>query len=145
MRVLREWLGRAFLKASAGASLPPIEVRGLLGLGPGLTPSGDDFLGGALIALRTINKVESAIKLWEGIAVSVPTSTNEISSAQLFAASHGYGADSVHRLLNSIFTHKIGEFLQDRKLVENIGHTSGCDIMLGCKMVIETWIKSENN
>ena len=52
-------------RAAAGASAlagwlarndarpPPARARALIGLGPGLTPSGDDLIAGALIALRT--------------------------------------------------------------------------------------------
>ena len=39
------------------AALPiPAEAAALIGLGPGLTPSGDDFIGGMLIALRMLGK-----------------------------------------------------------------------------------------
>ena len=49
--VLKNWLKECFefqmpITPDKGA------VASLLGLGPGLTPSGDDFLGGMLIALH---------------------------------------------------------------------------------------------
>jgi len=59
VRDLLAWLGRAL--GSATGSPPPVE--GLVGLGPGLTPSGDDFLCGMLITLHASGRKHLAGRL----------------------------------------------------------------------------------
>ena len=46
----------AWLESGAAAAPPNAGIERLLGLGPGLTPSGDDFLGGMMIALRAAGR-----------------------------------------------------------------------------------------
>ena len=43
MMALRDWLSEMFPHTPQGIIMPPLEVTKLIGLGPGLTPSGDDF------------------------------------------------------------------------------------------------------
>ena len=52
---LREWL------AGAARGAAPRKLGTIIGMGPGLTPAGDDFVGGALIALR-VTPTESAAR-----------------------------------------------------------------------------------
>ena len=56
---LRDWLAATL----AGAAVPAPPVAALVGLGPGLTPSGDDFLGGAMIALHHFGRRDVAHRL----------------------------------------------------------------------------------
>src|SRR5262245_54481847 len=48
VEALDEWLRH-------GLAVPPL-AAGLIGLGPGLTPSGDDYLGGMLVALLALGR-----------------------------------------------------------------------------------------
>jgi len=140
---LRIWLKRSFLILNGCISNPPKEVKILVGLGPGLTPSGDDFLGGVLLVLRLIDKTGMASKLWDFIFETVSDSTNRISAAHLFAASQGSATESVHQFLNSLFEVKADKIISLKDVVSKIGHTSGSDIMLGCQMALEVWIETE--
>ena len=82
-----------------------------------------------------------ALALWKNVSIVIPSHTNLISGAHLFAASYGYGANSIHELLNNIFVLQPQDIRKVRKSVLNIGHTSGSDIMMGCKTVLEAWLK----
>ena len=44
----------------------------LIGLGPGLTPSGDDYLGGVLVALRALGRDAQADALWRWLEPRSP-------------------------------------------------------------------------
>ena len=70
----------------------------LIGLGPGLTPSGDDFVGGAMIALRSLGRPDMAMQL---AAWSQPrlAATVRISAAHLVWAARGQGAAALHDIL----------------------------------------------
>ena len=72
---------------------PPTELRNLIGLGPGLTPSGDDFIGGAMIALHTLGHGELAAALAEWVLPISRERTGKISFAHLSCAADGEGGD----------------------------------------------------
>ena len=71
MERLRAWVTTR-LSASAGAP-PPVD---LLGLGPGLTPSGDDLLCGMLVALHAVGQTDMAHALYAEIAKAAPSATS---------------------------------------------------------------------
>src|SRR5574341_619228 len=54
------WLRSCWDPTDSRPADPPDIVEGLVGLGPGLTPAGDDFLGGAMVALHTLGRPELA-------------------------------------------------------------------------------------
>lgn len=74
----------------------------LLGLGPGLTPSGDDFLAGCLAALRATGRHRAADELWAAVAAHAPGATNAISLAHLRAAAGGRLGEDLHRVLDAV-------------------------------------------
>jgi Protein of unknown function (DUF2877) len=95
-------------------------AAGLLGgLGPGLTPSGDDALAGMLLArrLRWPHGEDDLVAL----ARQIPT--HEISRAFLGWAARGQSIEPVHRLL-------AGDATGGPDLAA-CGHTSGADLALG--------------
>src|SRR5262249_37413668 len=77
-------------------------IAPLLGLGPGLTPSGDDFIGGVLIALALIGLSALRDRLWSALAPLAPAATNQISCAHLAAAAQGLGHAALHAALGEI-------------------------------------------
>ena len=87
---------KAALPISPPASVP------LLGLCPGLTPSGDDYLGGAMIALTLLRQTAKRDALWNSIAPLIGSHTTTISAAHLAAAAEGMGSEAVHHLLDDI-------------------------------------------
>jgi hypothetical protein len=74
-------------------------VFNLAGLGPGLTPAGDDFLVGLLLGLRA-TRPEGVVAEWAKIVVetAVPRTT-KLSAAWLVAAAQGEAWLAWHRLL----------------------------------------------
>ncbi|MQF69611.1 DUF2877 domain-containing protein [SAR202 cluster bacterium AD-804-J14_MRT_500m] len=114
-------------------------VAQLIGLGPGLTPSGDDLLAGMLIALKQIQKINPEFvgnaateMLASEIAGHACTGTNAISSEMLCHAIKGNSICSVHclliGLLDSRSSSKTTKFARD---LVSIGHTSGWDMLAG--------------
>jgi Protein of unknown function (DUF2877) len=96
----------------------------LIGLGPGLTPAGDDFVGGAMIALRVFGDGGLADRIAAWALPLAKTKTNRISRAHLECAARGEGHAYFHDFLSS----PTGENLQK---LSRIGHTSGLDTAAG--------------
>jgi hypothetical protein len=71
----RRWLAGAFA-AEVGEALD--WARRLTGLGAGLTPAGDDFLGGMLIALNALGWAAAADRLWQGVHREASAATNAV-------------------------------------------------------------------
>jgi hypothetical protein len=119
-----------WLALDAG-SPPPARARALIGLGPGLTPSGDDLIAGALIALRAFLRPDAAEQLGAWALPLAATRTGAISRAHLAAAAAGEGAEPLHRVLAAICA--AAELGLERELdaVAGIGHCSGWDALAG--------------
>jgi hypothetical protein len=72
-------------------------AEGLAGLGPGLTPSGDDVLAGALLALALVAPADTGT-IAEKILAGTRGRTTRISDAYLEAAAAGEAGEPWHRL-----------------------------------------------
>ncbi len=134
-RRLMDWLRRV---ADGTDVSPPLDaVRRLLGLGPGLTPSGDDYLGGMMIALRAFGYGRAVERLYAIIDREVPERTNRISAAYLGAAREGWGAAPLHDVLNHLAAKTDPPLSSLIPAVDRIGHTSGWDALTGLLSVVE--------
>ncbi|GII83430.1 hypothetical protein Ssi03_14200 [Sphaerisporangium siamense] len=110
----------------------------LMGLGPGLTPSGDDMLAGVLVALRRLGEaagVDRAVWLADWLAATVAfdarTRTTPISATLLHYAAQGEAcADAVTVLRGVTGNHPLGPAV--RRLLQ-LGHTSGADLAWGLR------------
>ena len=111
-------------------------ATGLIGLGPGLTPSGDDFLGGMMIALHTIDREEAATSLWTAIAPRVSIRTGAISAAHLRAAATGMGHEAGHAILSSLLRGESDSLRNTLDRIDAIGHSSGWDMLAGMLTVL---------
>lgn len=103
---------------NAAAALIDGHVRQLIGLGPGLTPSGDDALVGALAVLWTRRPA-----LHRKLSVSILghlRRTSLIGAHYLWLAVHGQFSEAVHMALNG----------EPDSLLRS-GATSGADAMVG--------------
>ena len=105
------------------------EAQQLIGLGPGLTPSGDDYLGGMLVALRRTGRTMQAEGLWRWLQPRLRERTSAISAAHLAAAAAGEGHEALHSVLD-------GEL--DLDALDAVGHTSGWDALAGAAAVLST-------
>ena len=103
------------------------EAGELIGLGPGLTPSGDDYFGGMLVALRSSGRAMQAEGLWRWLKPRLKERTSAISAAHLSAAAAGEAHEALHRVLN-------GEL--DVDALDAVGHTSGWDALAGAVAVL---------
>lgn len=118
----------------------------IVGLGPGLTPAGDDVLAGLLLALRLLGGAVpgggGAVWLadWLGAAVTADanTRTTALAATLLHCAAHGQAAGEVAAVLRGIAGQ---EPLQPavRRLL-GVGHTSGADLawglLAGCRAAL---------
>ena len=129
---------RAFLAWLRNEGTSP---DGLIGLGSGLTPAGDDFVGGAMIALRVAGRNAGDAALADRIAAwALPlaeTNTGKISRAHLRCAAAGEGHEALHQLLNAL--HSRAKSRQALKKLSLIGHTSGLDAAAGALHALKLW------
>ena len=128
VRRLRAWL--------TGDAPPSVD---LLGLGPGLTPSGDDVLGGMLVALHAVGQAGMAAELYAALAGAAPTATSPISDAFLRAAAEGLGCEALHAAIAAVLE-GWAEAVSDRaEALGRIGHTSGWDALAGAMLVLQAF------
>ena len=139
---LQQWARSRLSRAQTGARYPPTKASVLIGLGPGLTPSGDDFIAGFLIALRALGRGLVADDLGSWARRLAQTQTGMISLAHIACAAEGQGADALHRILAVLpqpGSPNLSPYLKD---IAAIGHTSGWDAMAGeiasCESIVCT-------
>ena len=111
-------------------------AKPLIGLGPGLTPSGDDFLGGFMVALHAIGKQVAARQLWLAIRSDACAATNPISIAFLSAAAKGRGGASLHATIAAVLSGDDPTTALAR--LARLGHSSGWDALVGVVTVLDT-------
>ncbi len=114
-----------------GSAVVPEKARALVGLGPGLTPSGDDFLAGVMIALRWLGNDALAKRIAAWTLPLARTRTNKISRAHLQCAADGQGAAALHALLTVCSSVECGDLTAHVDALDDIGHTSGWDAFAG--------------
>jgi len=112
-------------------------AEGLLGLGPGLTPAGDDFVGGVFFARRLLAQAAAApAEPWheaaDWIRARAGDRTHRISAALLGDLLDGAGYAPLHDLATALATARPPHVALDaaRRLVR-IGHSSGWDMLAG--------------
>jgi hypothetical protein len=126
---LADWL------ASGGSGAPPASAEILIGLGPGLTPSGDDLIGGAMIALRALGRVEMAARLAAWALPLAAQRTGAISAAHLTCAAAGEGSFALHDLVAALLTPGAPGLVETVATLAAIGHSSGWDMLAGVALV----------
>lgn len=124
------------LRQSAPSSADGAEMAGLIGLGPGLTPSGDDVLLGALVALEALGLSAVRDRLWQQCVPHLDR-TNDISRAHLAAAARGYGAAVLHRAIHVTMAGDVAGLEPALAAVSDIGETSGRDGLTGALTVLQ--------
>jgi hypothetical protein len=119
--------------------------EGLLGLGPGLTPSGDDLVGGAFFARRLtewgaptappIPPRRAFIDDWKNAAAVVRARARErthaISATLLDDLLDGSGHAPLHDLAQALTRSDEAAALDAAARLVRIGHSSGWDILTG--------------
>jgi hypothetical protein len=106
----------------------------LIGLGTGLTPSGDDFLGGMFFALHQLQAAypDSDFADFHLPLESYRTRTHLISYTLLNDLAHGYAVAPLHLLGNGLL---MGEPFENIYLyvtqLTSIGHSTGWELVTG--------------
>jgi len=113
------------------------EAAQLIGLGPGLTPSGDDYLGGVLIALRWLGRGAHAESLWRWLEPRLGR-TGVISAAHLAAAAGGEAHEALHEVMDNLAAWQAPDLHPSLARLDAVGHTSGWDALAGIVAVART-------
>lgn len=121
-----------------------VAAETLLGLGPGLTPSGDDFLVGALIALAHLRDKRRFTTLAQVVRVMAPARTAPVSAAHLMAAADGMAADPLHRTVAAIVGGGGDRLPTALAGLDAVGQSSGYDALIGAVTVLETITSSRS-
>jgi hypothetical protein len=102
-------------------------VRRLIGLGPGLTPSGDDFLCGALAFLDACGITQAHAALARAV-IEAAALTSPLSACFLRAAADRNIGEYLHRAVASLIAGDIDAAIAAAR---RIGHSSGWDMLAG--------------
>lgn len=116
-------------------------VQALLGLGPGLTPSGDDALAGMLLALSALRSSGQQNALGACVARHAAQATNAVSRAHLEQAARGLGAAPIHEGINVLLTDD-ADFSGLFTNLRSIGHSSGWDTFTGIVLALHGAIRN---
>jgi hypothetical protein len=113
----------------------------LAGLGPGLTPAGDDFLLGLMAGLRTwpqflAGKGLSVEEACQAIYGAAAGRTNLLSTALLRSAREGMFGEAWHELLAALRQGKTEEVKGAADRILSFGETSGADALIGFLAVL---------
>ena len=119
------------LMSHQGETAPDTVVHRLLGVGPGLTPSGDDILAGYLVGAWSFGL--DAGRLRTAALEAAPTATSELSAALLRCAARGESIPQVSGLLSVISeANASAPRLNDAlDALGRVGHTSGVSLAAG--------------
>ena len=121
---------------AGGAALIEPALK-LLGLGPGLTPAGDDFVGGMLFAFNRVaraypEKVHRATPGRTVLLDQAQAATTRISFTILSDLAHGHGAEPMHTLVSAlVHGEEPAQAVGAAEAITRIGHTSGWDMLAG--------------
>lgn len=127
---------RGAVSLAAGLSAGSLEtcrmgVSDLAGLGGGLTPAGDDFIVGALLAVWVGRFGPQAEALCGPIAEIAAARTTLLSAAYLRAAARGECMQPWHALFHALCASSTGHLPLATRDLLSIGHTSGADALAG--------------
>jgi hypothetical protein len=119
-------------------------IRRLIGLGPGLTPSGDDFLVGYVAGLwctAGTNPSRMRFLMALGSELSeVSRNTNEISCTYLRSAAKGHVSEPIAKLAQRLNqANNMSSVRAAAQAALQVGHTSGSDGVLGFLLGCLAW------
>jgi hypothetical protein len=112
-------------------------AKSLVGLGDGLTPSGDDFLGGFFFALQLLSHyypdvLSIPICTYLDFILQSGHLTNPISYAILKDHTDGHSVEPLHQLANGLLRGEpINQLLPSAEQLISLGHSTGWDLLSG--------------
>ena len=114
-----------------------LSAEKLIGLGEGLTPSGDDFIGGLLFIVETLHKLYGHLPGFRHQDLQLFLAyarrhTNLISYTLLKDHAGGHGSETLHQFVNTVLTGEPQEKIHQYALkLTDMGHSTGWDILAG--------------
>jgi len=112
-------------------------AEGLVGMGGGLTPSGDDYLGGVLFGLAMLREAGARLE-WcspDSVAPFIAASrarTNLISAALLSDHAAGHASETLHRFAFAFLMDRSAEAVHRAACdLIQMGHSTGWDLLTG--------------
>lgn len=130
-----------FYKHLSGKTLKKDHIRNLIGLGIGLTPSGDDFLNGFLASIgifKTNKDLHKRISEW---IYPLLASTTDISIAMLKAAIESKYRESLSDFIYSFLESDKEDFIRCFNNLLSIGSSSGTDLSIGVVLGLKYTLK----
>ena len=110
---------------------PAAAVAGLLGLGPGLTPAGDDVVAGFLLGARALGLAATAARARAAVAAMVDDRTTALSAELLWHAARGECVDELAAVVADPSAPALSALLR-------VGHTSGAALATGLAAAAST-------
>lgn len=107
--------------------LPSLER--LVGLGPGLTPAADDFLGALTLTLAVRGENRLAGALVEALTPLLDR-THPVSAAHLSCALQGHACEALHLVVNTVAAGRMPDAAALERLTR-LGGQSGWDMLAG--------------
>jgi hypothetical protein len=105
-------------------------ARSLSGLGPGLTPAGDDALTGLVLGLlAAVGTLPTELR--DAISEAVAGRTTELAEARVRHALAGRADEVVYRLLTGLVTGPGDDLTESVTDLVAFGHSSGADTLVG--------------
>jgi hypothetical protein len=131
---------QALVKGIAARSLAGCRAgaQGLAGLGSGLTPAGDDFIMGVLLAIWAGLFGAGAVDLCLPMAEAAAPRTHALSAAYLRAAAQGECPRHWHVLFQAVSEYNHDTLRAALQAVLASGHSSGADALAGFVAVRRT-------
>ena len=128
----------AITKACLLGDMPGLfrEANALVGLGEGLTPSGDDFLGGLLFCVNTIQRLYPGFINLDSseqalFIESAKQRTHLISFTLLKDLTNGQAVEPLHQLIQSVLSEQPPESIRPASCLTQIGYSTGWDLLTG--------------
>lgn len=133
----------SFALANADISSCLSAARQLAGLGQGLTPSGDDFIMGAIHAAWIVHPYEIASVLADEIAKNTAPLTTSLSAAWIRSAGRGEAGILWHHFFDALISGNMIIIQESMEKILAVGGTSGADALAGFFGVFTSLKKKE--
>ena len=118
-------------------------VQKISGLGSGLTPEGDDFIMGAVLAAWIIHPQNVASVLAYEITNAAALLTTSLSAAWIKSAGRGHAGELWHDLFNAFLSADKIAVEEYKEKILGVGHTSGADALVGFLDVFNSYAEKK--
>jgi hypothetical protein len=115
--------------------------RALLGLGTGLTPSGDDLAGAALFGRMLVDRGDAWRATGARLASDARTASHAISAALFADLVAGESFEPLHALADALAAGDGATALAAARTLVALGHSSGWDMLTGFAIGVTGHVK----